>query len=172
MPQARLLLTEYQADPAYRSALADRAAALGVGDRLRWLGTVEHGEMDALYSLADVVVCVPRADGLPKSLFEAMACEAPVVLGPLPGYKEVVADGETALLVQLAPKAIAAAVVRLEDAELRRSICEKARARVLEVASLPAEAARVLDLFSRLGPPRRSALGPALALDALSLLAR
>jgi glycosyltransferase involved in cell wall biosynthesis len=177
VPAAMLVLTEYTASPSYREQIQRRVAALDLSTHVRFVGAVPHADMAALYSLAEVVVSVPASDGLPQSLFEAMACGAPMVLGRLPAYEEVVRDDETALLAELAPPAIAAAVVRLlSDAALRLRISAAARARVAEVAFLPREVDRVIALYSEvLKAPRGRTRGPlrdGRALDALSLFFR
>jgi glycosyltransferase involved in cell wall biosynthesis len=132
--------------------------------------------MPALYSLADVVVSVPSSDGLPQSLFEAMACGTPAVLGPLPTYTEVIHDGETAMVTDIAAAPIGDAIVRLlTDRGLHAAIATAARARVSEVAFLPTEVERVLALYADLlaapEPARRGGLRGR-AVDALSLLLR
>jgi glycosyltransferase involved in cell wall biosynthesis len=176
VPSAVLAVTEYGASEGYRRRLQDRVAALGLGARVRFAGVVPHRDMPALYSLADVVVSVPSSDGLPQSLFEAMACGTPAVLGPLPTYTEVIHDGETAMVTDIAAAAIGDAIVRLlTDRGLHAAIATAARARVSEVAFLPTEVERVLALYADLlaapEPARRGARGGR-AVDALSLLLR
>jgi glycosyltransferase involved in cell wall biosynthesis len=177
VPSAVLVITEYGADEAYRRRLADRAARLGLESRVRFAGSIVHREMPALLSLAEAVVSVPSSDGLPQSLFEAMACGTPAVLGRLAIYEEVVRDGETAVLTDIEPAAIAGTLVRLlTDAARHDAIARAAREQVGRVARLPAEAARVLGLYAEtLAVPRPRARGPlrdGRALDALSLLVR
>jgi len=144
VPAAVLLMTDYNGDPGYREGLERRVAELGIGSAVRFVQRIEHVEMPALYGLSEVVVSVPSSDGLPQTLFEAMSCSVPVVLGRLPGYSEVVREGETALLVELDAAAIAAAVVELlESPERRRAIGRAAREQVCRIASLPRELDRV-----------------------------
>lgn len=174
VPGARLLLTEYGEVPAYRARLGEEIASLGLEGAVRFLGQVPQAEMSGLYSLADVVVAVPGSDGLPQSLFEAMACQAPLVLGRLTAYQEVVTDGQHVLLADFAPSAIAAATLQvLENASLARTLAERALARVQEVALLPQEMQR-LDAFYRglLSVPRRRSRWLPRCADALSLLLR
>lgn len=174
VPEALLLVTEYSADAEYRRTLERRAAELGVAARVGFVGQFGHDEMPALYSLAEAVVMVPSSDGLPQSLFEAMACEAPVVLGRLPGYGEVVTDGESALLVEPGGEAIAGAVARLlEDGALRESIARRALEAVREKACLPREIERVVALYRELLiAPRAPKPRGGRLLDALSLILR
>jgi glycosyltransferase involved in cell wall biosynthesis len=174
VPRALLLISEHRADEDYRRRLDARVTALGLGERVRFVGALGHEEMPAFYTLAEVMVSVPFSDGLPQSLFEAMACETPAVVGRLAAYDEVVKDGEHALLADLEPGAIAAAVIRLlEDPALAARLTRAARERVLAVASLPREAARVEALYAELlaRPRRRAALAPRL-LDGATLFLR
>ena len=151
VPEALLVLTEYRADTRYRETVRQRAAALGLGDRVRFAGAVPASDMPALHSLAEAIVSVPSSDGLPQSLFEAMACETPAVLGRLPAYAEVVTDGESALLVDHAAPAIASALILLlSDERLRVRLAARALERVREVAFLPRELERVEGLYREL----------------------
>jgi glycosyltransferase involved in cell wall biosynthesis len=93
--------------------------------------------MPLYYSLADAVVAAPSSDGMPQSLFEALACEAPVVLARLPCYDEFVRHEESALLVERTPRALADAVVRLwSDDELRARLTRRGRGLVAGKADL------------------------------------
>ena len=174
VPGAVLLVTEYNADRAYRSSLGERARQSGLRDRVRFVGRIDHAEMPALYSLAEVVVSVPASDGLPQTLFEAMACGVPIVLGRLPAYGEVVAERESALFTDFDPAAIAAAVLRLlRDPGLAGAVAERAREQVQRTALLPREVERVEGLYRSLAgrrAPRRT--GGGRLLDALGLLLR
>jgi glycosyltransferase involved in cell wall biosynthesis len=151
VPQALLLVAEHRADPEYRRSLSTRVRSLGLEDRVRFIGPRDHAEMPALYSLAEAMVSVPFSDGLPQSLFEAMACETPAILGRLPGYAEVVADGEHVLLAELQPEPLAAAIVLvLKDAARAQRLAAAALQRVRQVAWLPDEAKRVEALYEAL----------------------
>jgi glycosyltransferase involved in cell wall biosynthesis len=173
-PRAVLLVTEYNASRDYRRLLEERAARLALGDRLRFVGRIDHEQMPALYSLAEVVVSVPASDGLPQTLFEAMACGVPVVLGRLPGYGDVVVDGESALFTDFEPGAIANAVLRLlGEPALAQALARNALEQVQQVAFLPKEVERVEGLYRTLaagGAGRRIHGG--WLFDALGLLLR
>jgi len=174
VPEAILLVAEHRADPEYKSSLVARVESLGLRERVRFIGACDHAEMPALYSLADVMISIPFSDGLPQSLFEAMACETPSILGRLPGYAEAVTDGTHVLLVDLRPEALADAVVRLlKDRSRACALAAAARERVREVAWLPTEAKRVEGLYQGLlERPRRRAALSGRVLDGLSLFFR
>jgi glycosyltransferase involved in cell wall biosynthesis len=125
-------------DGPLRSALAGRARALGVADRLELAGAVTHRELPGEYARAHLVV-VPSVqdasgdrDGLPNVVLEAMACGRPVVASDLAGIPSAVIDGATGRLV--APGDAAALRGALSDLAgdpgRRAALGHSARARV------------------------------------------
>ena len=175
VPGVLLLLAGHRADEAYRARLERRVDELGLGAQVRFLGRIEYADMPALYSASDAVVSIPFSDGLPQTLFEALASRTPAVIGRLQAYAEVVQDGREALFTELEPAAVADALVRvLTDPELARRLAEAGLARVREVASLERDAERVEGLYRRLlarPRPRPDPL-PLRLLDAATLLFR
>jgi glycosyltransferase involved in cell wall biosynthesis len=174
VPEALLLVTDYNAEPTYRARLVDRVKKLGIGQSVLFIGRVDHADMPALYGLSDVVVSVPTSDGLPQTLFEAMACALPAVLGDLPAYAEAVTHDESALLVPLRPESIAAATASLLlDPERRGRIGRSARERVALIASLPSQLDRVEERYreavARPRPRRREGLASLFDLASLAL---
>lgn len=82
----------------------------------------------ALMGAADVVVMPSRWEGLPLSALEALASGTPLVATNVRGLRELVTDGENALLVPEEPEALAAALRRvLEDPELAMRLSEAGR---------------------------------------------
>lgn len=175
VPGTLLLLAGHRADEDYRARLERRVAELGLQEQVRFLGRVEYADMPALYSASDAVVSIPFSDGLPQTLFEALASRTPAVIGRLPAYEEVVQDGREALFVELEPAALAAALARLLlEPELAARLTAAGLARVREVASLQREAERVEGFYARLlaAPRPRPAPLPLRLLDAATLLFR
>jgi glycosyltransferase involved in cell wall biosynthesis len=147
-PEAILVVTEYAADEPYRRRVQSRITELGMEGRVRFLGTVPAVEMPSLYRAADVVASIPFSDGLPQSVFEAMASQVPVVVGDLPAYDGVLVDGETAVRVSLEPAAIAQGLLRvLGDPVLAACLAAAGRTMVVEHADLRANAERVEALY-------------------------
>ena len=102
-------------------------AELGLGDAVRFLGSVSDEELPALYNAADMYVGASRlhdlmAEGFGISLVEASACGLAVVGGRSGGVPDAVRDGETGILVDPDdPAAVAAGIGRLlADGELRK----------------------------------------------------
>ncbi len=79
------------------AALRAQAAALGLGERVRFLGYV--GDMTALYPALDMLLLTSRYEGLPITILEAMAVGLPIVASRLDGVEEVLADGDDCALV-------------------------------------------------------------------------
>jgi len=107
LPEARLLIA---GDGPERAALERRARALGVADRVRFLGGVPHGQLAEVYRAADVLVLASSREGWANVLLEAMACGTPVVATDIWGTPEVVADPAAGRLVRerTAPAIVAA----------------------------------------------------------------
>lgn len=109
-----------------------RAAAADLGPRVRFLGW--RGDVETVYAATDLVVLTSDNEGMPVSLIEAALSGVPAVSTRVGSVAEVVADGETGLLVGTDVTELAAGVDRLlTDVELRERFAAATgpRARVL-----------------------------------------
>lgn len=83
---------EFTGDGPARAGLERRAAELGVGERVAFLGAVGHdGALDAIAS-ADALVLPSYAEGSPLSVIEALALGTPVVASRVGGIPDLVAE--------------------------------------------------------------------------------
>ncbi|HVS84580.1 MAG TPA: glycosyltransferase family 4 protein [Gaiellaceae bacterium] len=98
------------------------------------LGAVPHAEVERLLARATVVVAPCEREGFGLAVAEAMAFGRPVVAARGGALLELVADGETGLLVEPRDASgMRAAVERLlGDAELRERLGAEARCRARE----------------------------------------
>jgi glycosyltransferase involved in cell wall biosynthesis len=78
-------------------ALRRRAAALGLGARLRFLGW--RSDVAALLAACDMLVCPSRHEPLGNVVIEAWAHRRPVVAAASQGPSQLIRHGETGLLV-------------------------------------------------------------------------
>jgi len=85
------------ARPEHADRLAALASALGVADRVRFLG--QRDDVATLLRACDAVLLPSTNEGLPLSLLEAQACGAVVIAAPTAGIPEIVEDGITGFLV-------------------------------------------------------------------------
>jgi glycosyltransferase involved in cell wall biosynthesis len=76
-----------------REGLEQEAESLGVSESVRFLGHLEYDEMPLVYRGADVLVLPSRAEGLPRTVLEAMASGVPVVASHLEHTASVVNRG-------------------------------------------------------------------------------
>ncbi len=118
-----------------REALERQAAALGLGDSVRFPGQLERTRAAAYVAAADVFampIVRDGADGLPNVLLEAMGAGRPVVASRVAGVPDVIRDGVHGLMVpERDPAALAGAIVRLlDDPALAARLGAAARARV------------------------------------------
>jgi glycosyltransferase involved in cell wall biosynthesis len=168
VPEAHLVVTEYGADPQYRETIDEQIERLGLAGHATFVGHVPHDRMPIFYSLAEVAVGIPRSDGLPQTLLEAMACGVPNVVGRLDRYGEITKDGESVLFADIEPASVADAIVRLlQDEALRKSIAAKGREIVVNVASFPHDVHRIELMYRALAaqPKKRARYRPMMLID-------
>jgi glycosyltransferase involved in cell wall biosynthesis len=159
VPEARLTVLGGRGSPNDPDLLASqtRARELGIDGRVELRGFVPHAEVRATIAGAGAAV-LPLPDNLmaryftsPLKLFDYMAAGAPIVASDLPTVREVLADGDNALLVPPDdPPALAAAIRRLLvnpglAERLRRTAYEQVRGYTWD-----ARAARIIEALGRL----------------------
>ena len=108
IPDATLLIA---GGGPLRDALGARAAALGVADRVKLLGEVQHQQLARLYSAADVSVLMSEREGWANVLLESMACGTAVVATRVGGNAEAITSPAAgALLPERSARALAEAL--------------------------------------------------------------
>lgn len=110
--------------PARRS-LEDRAASLGLEDRLTFTGVVERGALAPYLAAFDIALQPKVVDyASPLKIFEYMAAGRAIAAPDQSNIREILTDGETAVLFRPEEfKALRDAILRLAgDAELRRRL--------------------------------------------------
>jgi glycosyltransferase involved in cell wall biosynthesis len=73
-----------------REELEREAESMGVDGSVRFLGHLEYEEMPSVYRGAGVLVLPSRAEGLPRTVLEAMASGLAIVSSDLPQIRDVV----------------------------------------------------------------------------------
>src|SRR6267143_1986849 len=98
-----------------------RAAALGLGDAVTFVGSQPQERLRDWYVAADITVSPSYYESFGMVALEAMACGSPVVASRVGGLQSTVRDGVTGLLVPEGdPCALAASITRvLGDGALR-----------------------------------------------------
>jgi len=137
----------------------ERLRGLECSSNVTFHGFVEHGDLEACYSRLDVLLMPYQRRVLaftgrsdisrwfsPMKMFEYMAAGRPIVASDLPVLREVLRDGENALLVN--PDDIEGWVVALrrlaEHPALRRSLAQTALGEFTRLHTCDARARLVL----------------------------
>ncbi|MGQ0732059.1 MAG: glycosyltransferase [Acidobacteriota bacterium] len=123
LPDAVLLIA---GDGERRDELEARAAALGLGAQVRFLGW--RRDLAVLYGAADVFALTSRNEGTPVALIEAMAAAVPGVSTDVGGVRDVIADASVGRRVpDQAPAAFAGAVIDVVRSPDRGEMGRRAR---------------------------------------------
>lgn len=77
-------------DGPLRDDLETLATDCGVADQVSFLGQVPYDEMPRVYRSADVLIQPSRAEGVPRTVLEAVASGTPVVTSDLDQIKSIV----------------------------------------------------------------------------------
>jgi glycosyltransferase involved in cell wall biosynthesis len=126
-----------------------QAAALGLGDRVTFLGHVD--DTRALYARAHALLMTSRFEGTPLAVLEAMAMRVPIVAPKLDGIGEILTHERDALVVERRSGAdFAYAVGRLiREPELGPRLASAAEATVRERFSARTMAEQVEAVYER-----------------------
>lgn len=147
----------------YEVRLRQEAGTLGLlqGDRLRFIAPGNRvGDLLAAFDLF-LLASVPRSEGIPTVILEAMAAGLPVVATDVGSISEVVENGQTGFVVPPEnPAALAVAAARiLTDPELSHRMSQRASETARRKYDLSACANTHLKAFSLAmdhhGPARR-----------------
>jgi teichuronic acid biosynthesis glycosyltransferase TuaC len=96
-----------------RPRLAAQIARLGLGDRVKLLGSVAHGELPPLLAAADVMALASSSEGLANAWIEALASGTPTVISDAGGAGEVVTSTVAGRMAPRTSVAFAAAIGEL-----------------------------------------------------------
>jgi glycosyltransferase involved in cell wall biosynthesis len=101
-------------DGPERGNLETLAHESGLGDRVRFVGSLSQDELRSYYGAADALVLASSREGWANVLLESMACGTPVVASRAGGSAEVVASPEAGeLMAERTPEAVVEGVRRL-----------------------------------------------------------
>jgi glycosyltransferase involved in cell wall biosynthesis len=136
LPAARAVIVGGHPKEADLARVTSLASALGIASRVELTGLVPPTDVAARLAAASILVLPNSASAIsnrytsPLKLFEYLAMGRPIVASDLPAIREILTDGETALLVPPDdPEALARALARLAaDPGLAASLAAGAHA--------------------------------------------
>jgi len=146
VPEAWLVLV---GDGERRRQLEALSDTLAIRDRVRFLGS--RLDVPERYSVFDLYCLPSHYEGMPFTVFEAMSAGKPIVATRVIGIQEIIADGQTGLLVPPDdPSALARALLQLRrDATLSRRLAQGGRDYVNTHARMEIMVDRYADLYDR-----------------------
>jgi glycosyltransferase involved in cell wall biosynthesis len=149
--ESRHIRLRFAGDGPDRIALRQDVENRGLSDRVSFEGNVNQDKLLDLYRESDALVLSSFAEGLPVVLMEAMAMEIPCVAPWVNGIPEIVTHETDGLLVPPGDaEALARAIGRLmDDAELRRTLGQRGRVKILEKFDLRRNTEHLADVFRR-----------------------
>lgn len=135
-----------------QARLGQRAASLGIADRVEVLGWLNSEQKAGQLARASVFCLPSHAEGMPMAMLEAMAAGKAVVVSRVGAMPDAVIDGNNGLLVSPRDtRALAAALARLlSDEALRRRLGGRARQTVADRFAAPVVAARLAAVYREL----------------------
>ena len=133
-PDARLLMA---GNGPVRLELEEQAVQLEIRDHVDFLGWIGPAHVPALINTATIVLMPSRQESLPLVALESGLMARPIVATRIGGLPEVIADGQTGLLVEPEDhRALANAVsLLLRRRELAFELGNAARSRVQQLFS-------------------------------------
>ncbi len=136
-------------DKAEAQRIKELARDLGLEDRIRFLGAVDHARLGRYYSAADVTVVPSYYESFGLVALEAMACGSPVVASRTGGLACTIQDGENGILVEPGNvRRLAAAIARiLSDPALKERLGSAGRERAFRSYTWPGVAQRMLAVY-------------------------
>ncbi|MGC8960711.1 MAG: glycosyltransferase family 4 protein [Chloroflexia bacterium] len=159
VPCAQFVIRTYAADSQCLSRFQSLLCEPGVQRQIRYVGELADDLAIAeLYRASDVAISVPSSDGLPQSVFEAMACGVVPVLSDLPSLREWIRHEEEGLFVPVgdAPRLAEAVILLLTDVPLRKRLRHNAIRLVQQRADSRIAKQRYEEIYEGLASRKRT----------------
>lgn len=132
--------------------LSGRVTRAGLAGRILFLGEQPDGKVPEYFRAMDIFVAPQRWEGFGLTPLEAMASGVPVVATRAGAFEEMIADGQTGLIVDTEDDAGLEAAIEtlISDPERRAAMGLAARPHVLNNFALETEAAALTRIYRRL----------------------
>ena len=137
-PNLKLKIAGNFDDKNYLESLKKLVAKLDCEGFVEFLGPVPHDELGSLYNSSNVFLFTSKHEGLPNSVFEAMACGLPVISTAVGTVPKIIKDGVNGHIIEGEnSEGIAKKISELlTNEKLRNSIGDAARETVEKECSL------------------------------------
>lgn len=109
-PDLTLLLVGRGEDEGMLRRLAH---SLGVGDRVHFLGSLDHHVLPVVLSACRAMVLATANEGLANAWVEALACGVPVVTTDVGGVREIITSDDAGFIVPRTANGISAGIAKI-----------------------------------------------------------
>jgi len=149
--EGRRVLLRIAGDGPDRAGLQQDIVSRNLARHVVMEGFLNQDKLRELYAECDALALPSFAEGIPVVLMEAMAMEIPCVATWITGIPEIIRHEIDGLLAPPGDaEALARAIARLmDDPELRRSLGQQARLRILEKFDLHRNTEYLAEIFRR-----------------------
>ena len=145
-------------DGDQRQYLEDLTESLSVSNHFRFLGNISYTQINNYYNMADIFILPSvrdekgNLDDQSVAVMDAMVCGKPVITSDFPGYRKVINNGKTGILVcEKDVNGIFKALLKLlKEKKLRIEMGNNARKAVTAEFSWKAIAREYTNLFKKL----------------------
>lgn len=147
-------------DGPEKSRIEERIGRLGMHGCVTFTG--HQSSAEPWYGIANVAVLSSLSEGSPNALLEAMAANVPVVATAVGGVPEIVADGESALLIAPGdPESMSAAITRiLTEPGLADRLKQRSHELILEHHEPAARTRKLVSIYRSLAESSRQVQRP------------
>ena len=143
-PKSRLWLV---GDGPYREACLSLASKFGIGDKVRFVGSVPRQEVDKFYAAADLFTFASVTETQGLVLNEAMQYGIPAIAVDGGGASEAIVPGENGFATRNDETSLAETVLKvLEDDDLYSHLCAGAE-RIAKLNTSEVMCDRILDVY-------------------------
>lgn len=155
-PKANFLVVGKVLEPQYARELQHQTRALGLTDRVRFLGG--RSDVLSLLKMSDIFCLPSRSEGFSNALLEAMACGLPCVATRVGGNAEAIQEGCNGFLVDSQDaELIADRILWLaRNPEGARQMGTASREIVQRKFTIEAQTEQLIHLYQRLLEGKRS----------------
>lgn len=141
-------------------SLTEQAKALGISDRIHWMGALPQPAVLEAYRMADIFVLASRItqdgdrDGMPNVLMEAQTQSVCCLSTNISGIPELIEADHTGVLVEPSePQALSAQLLRLsKDPQLRQFLGDNGQKRVRSTFDMHSGIDQLTQLFGEPTP--------------------
>jgi mannosyltransferase len=130
------------------NSLQQLTQALGIEQRVRWIGAVPYERQPGLFVAADFTVNFPQMDAFPVTILESLACGVPVLTNRLPAYESNGAAPYLTFSREDSVSALSATMAAaLDDVETLHARAAQAREHVVRNFDERISAARLREIY-------------------------